>query len=68
VTHSPSPSTDDRIRALTEELRIAEAVDLANASKTRLILNQERLRGALADSLRLIGDLLRRIEELEEGR
>lgn len=56
---------DDRVRALNEELRLADSISLANVPKVVLILNQERLRGGLADSLRLIDELRRRIDELE---
>lgn len=67
ATLNPNPARDidDRVRALTEELHLAESVDLAGASKTRLILNQERLRGGLADALRLIEELRQRIADLE---
>lgn len=66
MTHSPFRDIDDRIRALTEELHTADAVNLATASKTTLILNQERLRGGLADAIRLIEELRQHIADHED--
>ena len=58
MTNPHTPRTiDDRIRALTEELRMAESMNLSTISVPNLILNQERLRGALTDALRLIHEL-----------
>lgn len=67
VTHPLPRNIDDRLRALTEELQLAEALNVATASPATLALNQERLRGALADSLRLIQELRHHIADLENG-
>lgn len=67
MSHPSQDNLDDRVRALTEELHLAERITLARASQPTLILNQERLRGALADSLRLIQELRQRIANLENG-
>lgn len=63
VNRNPSHDIDDRVRALTEELRLAEDVHLSNANRIMLVLNQERLRGALADALRLIQELRQQIAD-----
>lgn len=66
MTRDPSRDIDDRVRALTEELRLAEDVHLSDANRITLVLNQERLRGALADALRLIHELRQHIAKTEK--
>jgi hypothetical protein len=55
MTHQlHSPSARDRFNAAREELSAAQALHLTEASRPTLVLYHERLRGALADMIRLI--------------
>lgn len=57
MTHQlHSPAARERFRAARDELFAAETLNLTDASRPTLVLYHERLRGALADMIRLIDE------------
>lgn len=71
MTSHPTPQPDQtdiaqRIEAAEDELRHADAIRLTRIDRSGLLLQNERLRSALADLVQLNRELLRHLRDLRE--